>query len=333
MAPRQININIEIPHHDLVDFMRSITKDISLEYERIRKRSIEDPGTAGDQGEENWAELLRDWLPPNYQVVTKGRLLSYSGRTGPQIDIIVLKPSYPKYLLSKKMYLLSGVAAAFECKITLRSEDIRKSLENSYIIQTLDSRREGNPYKELYSPLFYGILAHSHSWKGDAFIKSGKIYELLYKADERYIKHPYQMIDILCVADLGTWGSWKYFNGPSINPDKPVNSLYSWHTYLDDDEIVRATPIGDMIVRLWKRLAWEDENIRDIAKYFLAVHGLSSQHGGGFGRSWSNDVFSPSTRKKVENNYMNFHSPWNEWDEMFEMQHNISFEKNNDDYC
>jgi hypothetical protein len=32
------------------------------EYDRIQKRATEDPGTAGDQGEENWATLLRNWL-------------------------------------------------------------------------------------------------------------------------------------------------------------------------------------------------------------------------------------------------------------------------------
>ncbi len=49
--------------HDLVDFMRHVTAEMSYEYARIQRRTGEDPGTAGDQGEENWATLLRDWLP------------------------------------------------------------------------------------------------------------------------------------------------------------------------------------------------------------------------------------------------------------------------------
>jgi len=40
-------------------------------YERITRRSAEDPGTAGDQAEENWAAFFRDWLPPSYPIVTK----------------------------------------------------------------------------------------------------------------------------------------------------------------------------------------------------------------------------------------------------------------------
>ena len=90
-------------NHDLLDFMAQISQEMSLEYERIQKRATEDPGTAGDQGEENWAELLRDWLPPTYQIVTKGRIIAENGKTSPQVDVIVLKSSYPKKLLNKKL--------------------------------------------------------------------------------------------------------------------------------------------------------------------------------------------------------------------------------------
>ena len=104
---------------DLVEFFRQNSIEMMADYERIRNRSHEDPGTAGDQGEENWAELLRDWLSPAYQIVTKGRILGATGIASPQIDVIVLKAVYPKRLLSKKLFLADGVAAAFECKNTL----------------------------------------------------------------------------------------------------------------------------------------------------------------------------------------------------------------------
>ena len=90
--------------NDLVDFMHSLTREMGSEYERIQKRSTEDAGTAGDQGEENWATVFRNWLPADYQVVTKGRLLSEKGIASPQVDVIVLHPFYPKQLLDKKLY-------------------------------------------------------------------------------------------------------------------------------------------------------------------------------------------------------------------------------------
>jgi uncharacterized protein DUF6602 len=95
--------------HDLLDFMVTVSREMSLEYDRIQKRAAEDPGTAGDQGEENWAELLRRWLPATYYVVTKGRILSHDGVAGPQVDVLILRPSYPKDLLNKKLYLAAGV--------------------------------------------------------------------------------------------------------------------------------------------------------------------------------------------------------------------------------
>ena len=55
--------------YDLYDFMRQLTNDMAAEYDCIQKRTTEDSGTAGDQGEENWAELLRRWLPQTYEVV------------------------------------------------------------------------------------------------------------------------------------------------------------------------------------------------------------------------------------------------------------------------
>ena len=94
-----------MPSNDLFDFMRTATRDMADEYERIQKRATEDPGTAGDQGEENWATLFRNWLSSYFHVVTKGRILSHKGIASPQIDVLVLSPSYPRQLLNKKLYL------------------------------------------------------------------------------------------------------------------------------------------------------------------------------------------------------------------------------------
>ena len=90
--------------HDIHDFVRKAQGDLQAEYLRIRKRATEDPGTAGDQGEENWAALLREWLPDYFQVVTKGRILTDLGYASPQIDVLVLYPSYPKSSLLSGLF-------------------------------------------------------------------------------------------------------------------------------------------------------------------------------------------------------------------------------------
>lgn len=181
--------------HEVFDFMRSVTDQLAAEYERIQKRAKEDPGTAGDQGEENWATVLRHWVPPIFQVVTKGRILSADGRTSPQLDVIVLSPVYPTFLLDKKLYLAGGVVAAFECKTTLRSDHIRKAVETGNVVHSLAHCRTGTPYKELHSPIVYGLLAHSHNWKGrvdpvDRSIAMHSIIVKLRDEDQKHVDHP-----------------------------------------------------------------------------------------------------------------------------------------------
>jgi len=115
--------------HDLYDFMRQISAEMASEYDRIQKRATEDPGTAGDQGEENWAELLREWLPRTYEVVTKGRIISQEGVTSPQIDVLVLKGTYPKKLLQKMLVqqaLVAGVRT-----VTIEAERFAPTLRAS----------------------------------------------------------------------------------------------------------------------------------------------------------------------------------------------------------
>src|SRR5215510_1066483 len=192
-------------HHDLDDFMRAVTDEIAREYDRIQRRATEDPGTAGDQGEENWATLLRGWLPPIYQVVTKGRILSHEGIASPQIDVLVLHPAYPRHLLDKKLYLAGGVAAAFECKITLKAEHIQTAVKNAVEIRNYVQARTGSPYKELYSPVVYGLLAHSHVWKGEGSTPLDNVERHLLAADLEHIKHPREMLDGIRIADLATW--------------------------------------------------------------------------------------------------------------------------------
>lgn len=204
--------------HDLYDFMQQISAEMSAEYDRIQMRAAEEPGTAGDQGEENWAELLREWLPRSYEVVTKGRIISQEGVTSPQIDVLVLKGAYPKKLLNKKLYLAAGVAAAFECKTTLKASHVSEAVESCARIKGLYPARTGTPYTELHSPLVYGLLAHSHSWKGESSTPDRNIEQKLHEIDGLHVSHPRLQLDLLCVADLAAWTSSKVtFIGPRQN--------------------------------------------------------------------------------------------------------------------
>ena len=191
--------------HDLASFFRAATQKMADDYERIIRHAPKDPGTAGDQGELDWKNLLRGWLPPTYQIVTKGKILTHTGDLSPQVDVLVLDPYYPHELLEYKYYLDAGVIAAFECKRTLRSGDISTAVQNAVKIRRSLKKRIGTPYHELHSPIIYGLLAHSHSWKGTNSTPFENITKLLYEKDEQYVEHPRECLDLMCVADLGLW--------------------------------------------------------------------------------------------------------------------------------
>ena len=313
--------------HDLHDFMQQLSIEMAAEYGRIQKRATEDPGTAGDQGEENWAELLREWLPRTYEVVTKGRIIGQDGTTSPQIDVLVLKSSYPKKLLNKKLYLAAGVAAAFECKTTLKASHIEEAVENCVKIKNLYPHRTGTPYRELHSPIIYGLLAHSHSWKGGNSTPDQNIEQKLNEADARLVSHPRQHLDLLCVADLAAWTShYATFIGPRQVPEPnwsamarirgyhqngSASSGYMGHTSEAQQREGQFSPVGVLISRLTQRLAWEESSLRDLADYYRITNISGSARGNL--RNWPSSIYSEEIRSRVEAGQLSNGKSWDEW--------------------
>jgi hypothetical protein len=129
--------------------MAAVKESLARDYDRIRERSRDDPGTAGDQAGEDWAAILRNWLPAVYPVITKGRILFEDGSSSPQIDVLALKPSYPLGLRNQKYIFAGGVVAAFECKLTLRRDDVKAAFQTASIIKRKARAPHGTPYDEL----------------------------------------------------------------------------------------------------------------------------------------------------------------------------------------
>lgn len=310
--------------HDLHDFMQQVTAEISAEYSRIRKRASEDPGTAGDQGEENWAELLRGWLPRNYEVVTKGRMISQDGVTSPQIDVLVLNGAYPEKLLNKKLYLAAGVAAAFECKTTLTAAHVKEAIATCKFVKNMYPRRTGSPYEELHAPIVYGLLAHSHSWKGQESTPEDNIERSIENADRSLAEHPREQLDLICVADLAMWASNAgAYIGPSLDPDWdtvtngdfPHGAAYTGfqaHKRSHHAQPSYFTPIGALISQLTVKLAWEDSLLRGLSEYYRSS-GIAGAYQG-VGRMWnSREVYSKSIWDRVESGHLTQNVRWDKW--------------------
>lgn len=322
--------------NDLFDYMRNATHQMQSEYERIQKRAVEDPGTAGDNGEENWAELLRRWLPKSYHVVTKGRIMNTKGECGPQVDVLVLSPSYPEALLGRKEYLEGGVIAAFECKLTLKAEHIRAAVKNAADIRRLSQpTRQGTLHKDLYARVCYGLLAHSHVWQGEQSSPLENVERHLLETEGTEVLHPKEILDVICVSNLATWSTTKFIvvghhllSQLSIRYQQfgdvweeiqaaggvieSIHMCYSYEHQTTDEKKALFTPIGTFLSTLLVRLAWEDASLRSLAEYFILAEVLGS--GRGKGRIWPLTVLSGESVEKLRRDGGPVSGErWNEW--------------------
>lgn len=314
----------ETQQNDLYDLMREVRENVAAEYERIRRRAGEDPSIAGGEGENTWAEIFKHWLPPAYQIETKGKIMAADGSSSPEFDVIVLSPTYPRKLRKIKQYLAGGVVAAFECKLTCKADDVRTTISRSVSVRRSFPKRLGTPYREMHSPIIMGLLAHSHAWKSPGSKPVENIETALYTADNDLVTHPREMLDFVCISDLATWSSSRNANldaqdiltrtHPSLRHTMPEQLIMTGYFRRNADEerqVSEFTPVGALICKLLVRLAWEDPSIRPLAQYFEGTR-IS---GDGIGRAkvWKpEDVFSESVRH-AEISSKPIYEDWSEW--------------------
>ncbi|WP_328966196.1 DUF6602 domain-containing protein [Streptomyces virginiae] len=312
--------------HELQRFLDQMAVELADEYERIRLRATEDPGTAGDEGEENWANLIREIVPASYPVVTKGRILSADGRASPQIDVLVLSPAYPPFLVrkAKKVYLAEAVVAAFECKLTLKTKHVLEAARTAALVRTMTDRRSGDPEAELFGTPFYGVLAHSHSWKGQGSSPMTNVRSALSTALDS-AQHPRDLLNLVCVADLATWtlmtAPWV---GPPVREEPQVLTSISAVS-----STLQRRPLLDMMEALLFRMAWQDPSMRGVASYFAkmgargqgeslpvgSVKELMRSLPGGVSRHWPTDeVLAPATRRELMAKSTGALKGWDPWD-------------------
>lgn len=270
--------------HELVDFLKSATREMAEDYKRILRRATQDPGTAGDQGEETWKILLQNWLPPYYHIETKGRIVGVDGIASPQVDIVVLHPFYPVALRRTKLYPAAGVVAAFECKTLVKADHVLNAFRTAAAIKNLTKCNLGDPYSEMMSPISYGLLAHTHKWRKDP---KEKMFEKIEEGELMHVNRPIELLDYICISDLGSWNVFKQpistdfevidgiphgkFNpGPTSGYFFDDPSLYSDQ---GDEKVLNYTAIGSFLSNFLRRLSFFDPNFEPFAGYFRTVVG------------------------------------------------------------
>jgi len=300
--------------HELHAFLDQVSVEMLAEYKRIYRRSREDPGTAGDEGESNWANLLADWLPADIHVATKGRILAADGSASPQVDVVLLAGDYPRKLREKKLYLAGGVLAAFECKNTLRKGHIAKLFSNAKEIAKLGVRKEGNFYSETFSPIVYGLLAHSHEWSS---CHAASIIDKEVRRFHSEAMHPRDLPAVICVSDLHAWehmydpltprdivpsteieylesiglGKWSYLTRSYFMRWKPLGRDY---VPGEGPQISkeRPNPIGELVLYMLRHMACKNFDRAGLASYYQRA-GLSGGVGNISTKYWDPpDVYS-----------------------------------------
>lgn len=285
--------------HELIDFLGRTHDRIDQSYRSITKRSKEDPSTAGEQGEENWKDIFTDWLPQTLHVKSRCRILGHKGNPSRQADVVILRPEYPKHLLSENYVMAGGVLAAFECKLTLRSGHMKEFYDKSVSYKSVSEAQTGHTFHELQRPYLTGLLAHKNAWGGgDEAIEI--IEGQIRSCDYEQIPHPALMPDLICIADLATWSVQKHVHGPGYpmgnehSSDPSVITGYGRH----HKAIRQLTPVGALISSLWTKLSYEQPAMAPIAHYFREADATGVMPF--MPRSWSKGVFSTALLKEME---------------------------------
>jgi hypothetical protein len=306
------------PRHEILQFLDQDRAQIADEYARIYARSAEDPGTAGDEGENNWAELLRSWFP-QFTIVAKGRVLFPDGIASPQVDLLLLTESYPQRLVDKKLYLSSGVAAVFECKNTLKAAHVIAAAKTCEFIKSRLPRVTGTLRDELSSPIVFGLLAHSSGWKADNSQPIANVDAALLTGSED-VDRPWNLLDVICIADAAAWSRHSFVELPSWHDPSMwrvrVNNfgvpeeghIWSQFTrwkpgeFASDSGAPDGNPLALLIADLFHRLGWRNVGLRPLADYFR-IAGLVGS-GAGHGVSYSPSLLTHEVlRRLIDDGY------------------------------
>ena len=126
------------------------------------------------------------------------------------------------------------MAAAFECKLTFRQSHLPKLFKTAAALSRITEKEHSDrklplklsgqnyAYQEYHRIFEYGLLAHSFEGKkSKEFVV--KISDKIFELDLEYIRHPNEMVDLICIQDLGSWVSEK--SSQKVLSDHILSSL------------------------------------------------------------------------------------------------------------
>jgi hypothetical protein len=259
----------QVHHVWLDEWTRAIAEDYARLHEEARQQEIQ---RAGHGGEETWARLLREWLPPAYEVGIRKYIVPEDGDAVFETDLVVFNPGYPARLRERRDVLAGGVAAAFSVKLTLDAAGIRDGAQQAATLRRAAKPRFGTPRSEMLGPFAVGLLAHSHSWTFPSSTPAENISQACWDLDQSLVAHPRESLDFLCVSDLSTWtrSRMPYMppNALSVNPaataaQKAQGAAMTAFVMADSEK--SPAPVAVLIAFLIERLSYADPTLSPFA--------------------------------------------------------------------
>jgi hypothetical protein len=283
-----------VPHR-IEDWFQEVSQEVQSDWDRLHSAAREDPQKAGHGGEVTWAELLEKWLPSSYEVATRKYILpeTEDAPEPSETDIVIFSPGYPRSLRRKEEVIAGGVAAALSVRLTLDADGIRDATSRAAEIRRHIRPRYGTVRGELLGPFPMGLLAHSHGWQGKSSTPTENVTAAAAKHEAELVQHPRESLDLICVADLGTWAlSRSPFLETAGRPPRAYAARIAARPELS------PTPVASFITHLLRSLSYTDPTLRPMTAGLQALNMLAI--GGGEPRFWDLDaVFTKEVRNQL----------------------------------
>jgi hypothetical protein len=174
---------------------------LSEEFSKLKDRlkryySKKDAGTAGDIVEIEILNFLRKIFHDGFKIKTKGIIRDKEGNLSPQIDVLILDKCYPSDLISDTAVSAESVLLAIECKLTLRKEELVKSIQTARYLKNLN---DGHTNYLTTNQIKYGVFALSSEVRKSAKKSDEAVIEIIeeYSAPNK----PLELIDFVCVPN------------------------------------------------------------------------------------------------------------------------------------
>lgn len=266
-----------------------LAQSASDDYEEARKHARDkDPQQGGHVGESTWGRLLSDW-GPGWPVVTRKYVVGPGGSTN-EIDVLVLKPGYPVRLHDEPSVLVSGVAAAFSSKTTLRKGHILEAIGQKKRLLEVAQRPEGSVREILCGPVPFGLLCHSTSVQENAGDFAGAMQilyeEVAHAGPSAAVSHPREELDALLVADRAFLSTWRLSWAPvARSPESSWGPSTTMNRYAKDAEHPGA-PLAQFVTWLHKQCSPDGAHpLAALEKTF----GADASHG--YQTTWPTSIY------------------------------------------